>query len=50
MAELCIECDVRFRIARFSLKGEIPEILPLAVRAAILRIRPNFPSVVNLSQ
>jgi hypothetical protein len=40
----------RFRIARFSLKGEIREILPLAVRAAILQIRPNFPSVVNLSQ
>jgi hypothetical protein len=41
-AELCIECDVRFRIARFSPKGEVREILPLAVRAAILRIRPNF--------
>jgi hypothetical protein len=37
-------------MTRFSLKGEILEMLPFAVRAAILRIRQNFPSEINLSQ
>jgi hypothetical protein len=32
-------------MTRFSLKGEILEMLPLAVRAAILRIRPNYAMV-----
>jgi hypothetical protein len=49
-AQLVIECDLRFGIARFGPKGEIREIFPLAVRADILPFRPNFPSAVNLSQ
>jgi hypothetical protein len=35
-------------MTRFSLKGKILEKLPFAVRAAILRIRQNFPSEVAL--